>query len=105
MASGLPSVVTRQGAVADLVLPGETGFVCADNPAEFAAAVITLRDQPAMREQMAFKSRQLAAQRPWEHILAQLEAHYSEAVTLNQRLLRLYPPTEGLSLASLFNRG
>lgn len=105
MASGLPSVVIDQGGVADLVLPGETGFVCQENPAEFAAAVIQLRDQPVLREQMAFKARQLAAQRPWEHILAQLETHYAEAVTLNERLLRLYPPAEGLSLPSLFNRG
>jgi glycosyltransferase involved in cell wall biosynthesis len=105
MASGLPAVVTQQGAVADLVLPGETGYICAEDPAGFAAAIIRLRDQPALREQIAFKSRQLAAQRPWETVLSQLETHYAEAVGLNERLLRLYPPAEGLSLASLFNRG
>ena len=105
MASGLPSVVIDQGGVSDLVLPGETGFICPEDPLAFAQAVQTLRDQPALREQMAFKARQIAVQRPWERILAELEDHYGEAVTLNERLLRLYPPAEGLSLPGLFGRG
>ncbi len=37
MASGLPSVVIDQGGVADLVLPGETGFICPDDSLAFAA--------------------------------------------------------------------
>lgn len=96
MASGLPSVVINQGGVADLVLEGETGYTCPDDPQAFAQAVIRLRDNPALREQMAFKSRQLAVQRPWEKIMAQLEDHYREAVRLNQRLLRMFPPPENL---------
>lgn len=107
MASGLPSVVINQGGVADLVIEGETGYTCPADPQAFAQAVIKLRDDPAHREQMAFRARQLAAQRPWEAIMARLEDHYQEAINLNERLLRIFPPSEGLQLPlpALFQRG
>ena len=107
MASGLPSVVIDQGGVADLVIEGETGYTCPGNPQAFAEAVIKLRDNPALREQMAFKARQIAALRPWEAIMAQLEGHYREAVQINERLLGLFPPGEGLQFPfpTFFHRG
>jgi glycosyltransferase involved in cell wall biosynthesis len=107
MASGLPSVVIDQGGVADLVIEGETGYTCPDNPQAFAQAIIKLRDHPALRAQMAFQARQIAARRPWEAIMAQLEDHYREALALNDRMLRIYPPFDGLHLPipTLFQRG
>jgi glycosyltransferase involved in cell wall biosynthesis len=106
MASGLPSVVINRGGVADLVIEGETGYTCPDDPRAFQQAVLRLRNQPALREQMAFKARQIAAQRPWEKIMAQLEDHYREAVALNNRLQHLFPVPEGLqAFQNLFNRG
>lgn len=94
MASGLPSVVIDQGGVADLVIAGETGYTCAADPYAFATAIKHLRDDPALRAQMSFKARQLALGRPWEAILGQLEAHYAEAIRINERLLRIYPLAE-----------
>lgn len=107
MASGLPSVVIDQGGVADLVIEGETGYTCPEDPAAFAQAIIRLRDNPALREQMAFRAQQIAAQRPWEAIMGQLEDHYREAVAINERMLRIFPPFEGLHLpfSTLFQRG
>jgi glycosyltransferase involved in cell wall biosynthesis len=107
MASGLPSVVIDQGGVADLVIEDETGYTCPDDPHAFAQAIIKLRDNPALRAQMGFRARQLAAQRPWEAIMAQLEDHYREAVTFNDRMLRVFPPSDGLHLPipTLFQRG
>ncbi len=105
MASGLPSIVIDQGGVADLVIEGETGYICPAVPAAFARAVLRLRANPALREQMAFKARQLAAQRPWETVLSELETHYREAVLLNQRLTRIYHLEPGLHLPALFHRG
>ena len=102
MASGLPAVVINQGGVADLVVAGKTGYTCPDDPQVFAEAVINLRDNPALREQMAFHARQIALQRPWEAIMSQLEGHYAEAVNLNERFVRLFPP---IQLPHLFNRG
>lgn len=104
MASGLPSVVINQGGVADLVLEGETGFTCPDDPAAFAAAVRRLRDDPALRARMAARAHEIAAQRPWEAVLAELEQHYAEAVRLNDRLRRALAPG-GLRRPSLLSRG
>src|SRR5690606_28962764 len=36
MASGLPTIVTNQGAVGELVKEGQTGFVVEHNPSAFA---------------------------------------------------------------------
>ena len=43
MASGLPAIVIDQGAVKDLVLEGETGFICPGEPQAFADAAMRLR--------------------------------------------------------------
>lgn len=98
MASGLPSIVIDQGGVKDLVLEGETGFICPGDARAFAAAAVRLRDDEALRRRMARRARELALERPWERIMAELEAHYHEAVAINQRLLRIFPPREGLNL-------
>lgn len=103
MASGLPTVVINQGGVVDLVIDGETGYICPDDPTAFAQAVSTLRENPALREQMGFKARQIALQHPWEAIMSQLEDHYSEALAINQRLNRIYGHEPAL-LSSLFQR-
>jgi glycosyltransferase involved in cell wall biosynthesis len=104
MASGLPSVVINQGGVADLVLEGDTGFTCPDDPEAFAAAVRRLRDEPELRAHMSARAHALAVQRPWEAIMGQLEQHYAEAVRLNDRLGRVFTPA-GLRLPPLLNRG
>jgi phosphatidylinositol alpha 1,6-mannosyltransferase len=90
MASGLPSVVTGSGGVADLVIAGETGFHAAANAADFAEKVRQLRDEENLRAQMGRTARALAEERPWEKVLAGLEPIWSEAVALNQRYVRRY---------------
>lgn len=96
MASGLPSVVTNQGAVKDLVIEGETGFVVQDNAQAFKEAVMRLRDNPVLREQMASYAREIAEQRPWERILSQLEPYYQDAVNVNERYKRVFVDSEPL---------
>ena len=98
MASGLPAIVVDQGGVKDLVIEGETGFVCPGEPQAFAAAAIRLRDDDVLRRAMAHRARELALERPWERIMAELEAHYREAIAINSRLLRMFPPRSGLPL-------
>ncbi|MCY3718242.1 MAG: glycosyltransferase family 1 protein [Anaerolineaceae bacterium] len=98
MASGLPAIVIDQGGVKDLVLDGETGIICPADPQAFAAAARRLRDDETLRLNMAARARELALERPWEHIMAALEAHYHEAVAINRRLLRIFPPRGGLNL-------
>ncbi len=89
MASGLPTIVTEQGGVADLVRDGETGYRCAMAPTAFAEAVIRLRDDPALRSQMGAAARRAAEPFPWSAVMAQLEGYYREALRLNARAQRV----------------
>lgn len=97
MASGLPCVVINQGGVADLVEQGETGFLCADDPENFATAASLLRDDPVLRQRLAANARHAAESQPWSAIMSQLEGYYTEAVQLNDRFKNLFPPV-GLNI-------
>jgi phosphatidylinositol alpha 1,6-mannosyltransferase len=93
MASGLPAIVINQGGVVDLVEESRTGYICPPDPREFASAVRTLRDDPALRLNMAHRARAIAESNPWEAVMAQLETYYREAVEINQRLPNLRRPS------------
>jgi glycosyltransferase involved in cell wall biosynthesis len=93
MASGLPCVVIDQGGVLDLVQPGVNGFWAENDPASFAAALVRLRDDATLRAGMAHASRRFVEDNAWEVVLGQLEGYYHEAIALNDRWNRLYPPT------------
>ncbi len=93
MASGLPSVVLNQGGVVELVEDGRTGFICPPEPAAWAQAVITLRDNDVLRRSMSERARQIVEARPWSAIMAQLESHYREAIAINQRFKSLFGST------------
>lgn len=88
MASGLPAVVINQGGVVDLVEDGETGYICPPERGAFAAAAGRLRDNPELRAKMSRQARQYAEAHPWSTIMAQLEAYYAEAYTMNKRVLK-----------------
>ncbi|MBE2183605.1 MAG: glycosyltransferase family 1 protein [Anaerolineae bacterium] len=96
MASGLPCVIVNQGGITDLVDDGVNGFVCPLDPFALANAAAMLRDDPELRARMAATSRQMAGMNPWEAVMGQLEGHYCEALTLNQRLNRQIPAQTGL---------
>jgi glycosyltransferase involved in cell wall biosynthesis len=88
MASGLPAIVINQGGAPDLVVHGETGYICTDDSAAFAAAARQLRDNSILRGQMAANARGMAERQPWRAIMGQLEGHYHEALHLNERFGR-----------------
>lgn len=92
MASELPVVVPDSGGVTDMAISGETGIICETDARAFAAAVAQLHDTPARRHALARGARAYAQSQPWESIMAQLEGHYTDAVRLNQRFDRRYPP-------------
>jgi glycosyltransferase involved in cell wall biosynthesis len=92
MASGLPAVIINQGGIVDLVVQGETGFICPADPAAFARAATLLRDHPNLRARMSRAARRAAEAAPWEAIMAELETHYCEAVRLNARHTRWHAP-------------
>jgi glycosyltransferase involved in cell wall biosynthesis len=87
MASGLPCVVGNRGGVTDLVEHGRNGFICEPDPASFARAAERLRDDPVLALSMGAESVR-RANRPWETVLGELEAHYARALRMNSRLRR-----------------
>ena len=79
MASGLPALVVNAGGVVDHVLDGINGFICEEDPEDFAAKVEYLRDNPEHRYRMSQGALEYATQRPWSRIMEQLEGYYEEA--------------------------
>jgi len=56
-ACGLPSVVTRRGSLAEIVVDGETGFVVDETPESLSSAWGRLLDDPALASQMGNAAR------------------------------------------------
>lgn len=107
-ASGLPAVIINDGGVLDQVEDGVNGYICPDDPAAFAQAARTLRDDVALRRQMSYNARHMVEAKSWEATLSQLEGHYDEAIALNDRLNGIYRQPSWLSslpsLPSIINR-
>lgn len=79
MAAGVPVVSTRIGAEGLEVEHGRH-VLLADTPADFAAAVLELLDNPDRRAALAAAARQRAAERyDWDNIVARLEHVYHQA--------------------------
>jgi glycosyltransferase involved in cell wall biosynthesis len=73
MALGTAVVSTSKGAEGLEVTPGED-ILIADEPTEFADAVLCLLDEQALRAKLAVKGRRLVHERyGWEHITKKLE--------------------------------
>jgi glycosyltransferase involved in cell wall biosynthesis len=89
-ASGLPCIVSQYGSVSELVQHGVTGFICEQNPHDFARAAEYLRDNPQKRLSMSRAARSMAEKHPWSAVMNQLEDHYHLAVKVNNRFKRKY---------------
>jgi glycosyltransferase involved in cell wall biosynthesis len=73
MASGLPVVARREGGPADIVQPGETGYLPdPQNVAEFAQNVLTLVEDSTLRQRMSQNARAYALARTWDAVNYQI---------------------------------
>jgi glycosyltransferase involved in cell wall biosynthesis len=69
MASGLPVIARRKGGPADLVIPGETGFLAEPEDIHaFAKGTLTLIQQPELRARFGQNARRLAETRSWNSV-------------------------------------
>ncbi|MEL6403274.1 MAG: glycosyltransferase family 1 protein [Chloroflexota bacterium] len=93
MASGLPTVVTDEGAVNELVGEGRTGYVVRHTQEAFAEAAAKLEEDRDMLQQMSLNARAEAETRPWSAIMAQLEQYYHQAFAINERYKKRYGTT------------
>jgi glycosyltransferase involved in cell wall biosynthesis len=87
MACGLPVVASPQAGSALQARPG-IDLLLASEPAEFAAALLTLLADPALRQALGQAGRQYAVtHHRWEQIVADLEAMYSEVLDQREGML------------------
>ena len=82
MASGLPVVAVRSGGPGEIVRPGETGLLIEPNrpPSDFAAALISLVDDPSSRAHMGAAARAYALTQTWDAIMGGLRRRYRTIV-------------------------
>ncbi len=79
MAVGRPVVATAVGDAADLVRRGEFGLLAPDRSDELASQVLALLRDPARREIMGRRARQLAeTEFSWNRISGELERFYRQ---------------------------
>lgn len=81
LAMGKAVVSTRVGAEGLPLVPG-VHFLCADDPAEFARAVVALLRDPPRRRALAMAGRRLVEERfSWSHVAHEFEACCREVLT------------------------
>ncbi len=80
LASGVPAVVANRGGVTEIVRPNEHDLhAAASDAGAFAAAILHLLRDDALRARMGAAARESARARGWEGVLAGLIADYHEA--------------------------
>ncbi len=82
MSSGLPVVAVRAGGVGDIVRQGRTGLLLepGEPPAKFAAALLRLVDDAALRRDLAMSARAYAVDQTWDAIMDGLRDRYRAVV-------------------------
>ena len=69
MASGLPVVAAAQGGPKGIIRDGETGFLVEPkNPDAFYHKILTIRNEPLLREKMSHSARSYAQQQTWDNL-------------------------------------
>jgi glycosyltransferase involved in cell wall biosynthesis len=106
-ASGLPVVGVKKGGVADLVLDHHNGFLAQPkNPADFAAKIQILLDQPELRKKLSEGALQTASNYDWLTINRKLIEEGSQLIRENgqtRRSTNKAVPLTGAEAAKLAN--
>lgn len=79
MSYGLPSVVASGGGASAAVMPGVNGLIVRNDPAEFAAAVISLLQDDARRKRMGSNAAEMNRQARDKGMISAVLSVYEEA--------------------------
>src|SRR5919199_650110 len=86
MACGLPVIAARTGGVLDIVTDGANGFYFdPDAPHQIPPLIVRLRDNPALREELAYNALQHARGRDWRMTMDQLIRDYELAIHMSRQ--------------------
>ncbi len=82
LACGVPVVASETGGTSEVVIDGQTGFLCpAERPAAFAERVLTLLHDPALRGRMGRAGRALVErEHSWSRVAELTERLYEQLV-------------------------
>jgi len=84
LACGTPVVASSQAVSALAVIPGQDAWV-ADNPADFAGAILALLNDASLRTSMSHAGRAYVEKNhDWDRVAAQLEKIYEQAMKSRQ---------------------
>jgi phosphatidylinositol alpha 1,6-mannosyltransferase len=87
LCAGVPVVAAAAGGPLDLVRPGENGLLWhGDDPADLAALVAMLRDDPVQRARLAFRARPSVVRRTWASVTTELVGHYTGVIDARRTL-------------------
>lgn len=82
MASGLPVIARKEGGPADIVRPGQTGYLVEPHDlAGFVAAIKELAAQPELRRQFSLTARHLAEQATWDAVNNRIAHLFAGAIS------------------------
>jgi len=85
-ACGIPAVTTRRGALAEIILDGETGLLAEETPASLAGAWEALLEDPSRRAAMGAAARRRAEQCFAPERFAEVALRlYDEAISLRSK--------------------
>ena len=98
MASGLPVVAAPVGGIEDYLRDGENGFLIQRDPAEIAATLDRLLNDPELHARIREQGLVTARNYSWEKIAGQYLALFDEVI--QERTVRLprLAPTSGLAI-------
>lgn len=79
MAWGVPAIASREAGVVDLIHHERNGWVLGPDGTDAAAALIRLRDDPALRARLAQAAQATATGRSWDRVAQETVAVYDAA--------------------------
>ena len=82
LAAGLPTIVSTEVNLAEVIQESRAGVVAGTDPEEFGAALGALLRDESGRAALATRARDLAARYDWAAVAPQLEAMYRRALSL-----------------------
>lgn len=77
MAWGLPVIVSREAGIAELVVHRDSGWILGPDRGDASAALLALRDDPALRARLAEGGRLVALSRTWDDVARETVAVYT----------------------------
>ena len=91
LCAGVPVLAAAAGGPLDLVRPGQNGWLWSGaDPAELAAQVAAVRDDPRERAERASHARASVVGRSWARVSDQLLGHYARAIATHQHDRRVH---------------